>query len=435
MRTIWPTDGWARIQRSKVLSNAISLYASYTANYLVPLITVPYTLRVLTPAGYGRGAFALSFASLFGVVAGYGFNLTATRAISAGSRDARTVSRIACEVVCAEAFLLVICFSAYASAVVVVSRLRSDALVMCIAFLVPTFATLSPGWLYQGLEELGFSAKVNVVLRLAYVPALFLFVRGPSDTPAWLCLQAATPTLGTLYLWFHARRCLGVTWVRPQRRAVALRLREGFSVFVSQAAVSLYTVGNTFLVGILSTTTIAGYFSAAEKLVRVALSAWQPLQQAAFPRASSLASQSRVAALRFTRKTLLLQGGLGACLTAGLYVSAPWLVPLVAGVGFQPSITILRILSPLPLLVAISNVLGVQVMVPFRRDKPYMAFLVVGALANVLLSLQFVPRWQGNGMAFSVTCAETIVTVGMLWYLSRARLMPIARLRAETIRA
>jgi hypothetical protein len=70
-------EKWQHIRRSKLFGNALALYASYLANYLVPLVTVPYTLRVLNLTGYGRRASALSFASLLGVVAGYGFNLAA----------------------------------------------------------------------------------------------------------------------------------------------------------------------------------------------------------------------------------------------------------------------------------------------------------------------------------------------------------------------
>jgi hypothetical protein len=50
---------WGQIGlRSTVARNAASLYLIQFANYIVPLIMIPYLVRVLGPAGYGAVAFA-----------------------------------------------------------------------------------------------------------------------------------------------------------------------------------------------------------------------------------------------------------------------------------------------------------------------------------------------------------------------------------------
>lgn len=409
----------------------MALYVVYLANYLVPLITIPYTVRVLTPAGYGRGAVALSCAAFVGVIAAYGFNLTASREVSVGRNDLHAVSRTASEVVVVELCLLAVCAGGYEITLALVPRLRSDSLIMWTAFAAIGLRTLNPVWLYQGLEELKFSARVGLILRLAYVPALFLLVRNPTDTPEWLALQAATAGLDAAWLWYHACRRLGVRWVGPRRKGLVRQVREGFAIFLSMAAVSLYTSGNVFILGILTNATMAGYYSAAEKLVRAAMGAWGPLQQAVFPHITQLASESRQAGLRFAGKILIVQGGMGAALSIGLFATAPWVVPVVLGHTFQPSIMILRILAVLPFLIAVSNVLGFQVMVPFKKDGAFAEALAAAGLLNVGLAVALVPHWQGSGMAFSVACSEFIVTASMLLYLKRHDLVPYLRPEQE----
>ncbi len=426
---------WKKFRRNRLTRNTLALYAGFVANTIVPLVTVPYTVRVLTPAGYGSGAFALSLAGFAGVVAAYGFGLTASREISVHRDDIEAVSRIASEVAAVQLLLLAVCCVACVVAVALVARLQAVAADVWIAFGVVAFGALNPGWLYQGVEELEFSARVGVVLKLAYVPALFLFVRKPGDTAAWLGLQAVTAGLGSLWLWTHASRSLGVRWVLPSRAGIARQLRQGLAIFFSQSAVALYTSGNVFILGMLTNVTVAGYYSAAERLVKVAMGAWGPLQQAVFPRASRLAAQSREAALRLAGKMLFLQGGLGAVLSAGLLVAAPWLAPLAFGPKFGPSVAVLQILSVLPFLIAVSSVLGIQVMVPFGKDRAFATALLAAGLCNVGLGLLLVPRWQASGMAVSVAASECLVTACMFGYLWRHRLTPSLGRPVEAVHA
>lgn len=415
---------WAQFRQNRLARNTIALYAAFLANTVAPLVTVPYTVRVLTPAGYGLGAFAMSFAGFAGLIASYGFSLTASREISVHRDDPRAVSRIASEVVTVELLLIAIGFAAYGVTLMWIPRLGADAADAWIALVAVSFATLNPGWLYQGVEDLDFSARVGVVLRLAYVPALFLLVRKPGDTFEWLALQAAVAGLGSAWLWIHAWRRLKIRWVLPGRRQIVHQLRQGFAVFFSQSAVALYTSGNVFIVGMLTNITVAGYYGAAERLVKVAMSAWGPLQTAVFPRISRLASESREAALRFAGKMLFVQGGMGAVLSTGLLVGAPWIVPLAFGRKFEPSVSVLQILSILPFLIGVSNVLGIQVMVPFHKDRAFAIVLLAAGLVNIGLGALLAPRWQASGMAVSVACSECLVTAGMVWYLRRNRLAP-----------
>ena len=173
-----------------MVDNVVALYVVHFANYLLPLITVPYVVRVLTPSGYGLGAFAVSFAGFFGTLADYGFNLTATRSVSVNRDSHHEVSRIATQVMFTKAVILGHCAGVFWLLTWAVPKLRGNNLVMWMGFLQVAMGSLSPFWLYQGLEELRFSARVNLAVRVAYVPALFLFVRRPADTWKWVLLQA-----------------------------------------------------------------------------------------------------------------------------------------------------------------------------------------------------------------------------------------------------
>jgi PST family polysaccharide transporter len=279
---------------------------------------------------------------------------------------------------------------------------------------------LFPTWLYQGMERMTVISVVNVAAKVAAVLALFAFVKRASDGLAAATILGGSGMLAGLMGALYAVRFFRLGRPACSWAGVVWALRDGWHVFLSRAAVSLYTSGNAFLLGLVSPAEQVGYFGAAEKVVRGVLGLWEPLGRAVYPRLSQLAVFSPGAALREARVLLVIMGGFGAALTVAVLASAGLVARALSGGDFGSIALCMRVLAPVIFLVAVNHVLGVQVLLPLGKDREFARILACAGILNVVLGLALGRRWGSVGMAGAVLFAETVVTVGMAARVVRA---------------
>ena len=88
---------------------------------------------------------------------------------------------------------------------------------------------------------------------------------------------------------------------------------------------------------------------------------------------------------------------------------------MLAGGEFAGAAGPLRILMPALVIIVVSNVIGMQMLVPMDREKPVAAAAAAGAVTDLLLNFILIPHMASDGAAAATLAAEIIVLICLVY--------------------
>lgn len=383
-------------------------------NYLIPLITLPYLVRVLDPIGYGSLAFSLAIVQYCCMFTDYGFNLSVTQKIAVYRDDKLKVSKIFWNVLCCKVFMAMLSLLAVCVAVYFVPRLKDVSLIIYSGLLIVLGNVLFPTWLFQGKEKMGWIAISNITARLLAIPFIFIFVNNPGHAyVASLITSMTTILAGFIGLYFVWRK-KWVVWCQPTLADLAEMLRDGWHVFISTAAISLYTTSTTVILGFISGPIAVGYFVAADKLRQAVQGLITPFFQALYPRVNVTMARSREEGFFLIRKIFKWQSVLTFFLSITMFITAPLMISFVYSDQYDAAVPVLLLMACLPFFTGLSNVFGIQTLLVLGYKEIFSNILMMAAIINVILIFPLTYYKAEVGAATSVLLTEIIVTTIML---------------------
>ena len=395
------------------------LYTLQGLNYLIPLAVLPYLVRVLGVERYGLVAFAQSLAQGFIFLTDYGFNLSATKQISRVRHDHAELSRIFWAVMTIKSAFLLIGAGVLSVMLMTIPRFRIDTAPYAIAYVAVLGSVLFPLWLFQGLEQMSYISVVSGGAKFLAALLLFFVVRRPSDYLLAIIVQSGGLLLAGIAGFWTALARFKISFHCPSHQDLWEMLREGWHLFISSAAGMLYATNNVFLVGLIAGNVEAGYFSAAEKIIRGVQGLLTPMTQAIYPHVSILAAESRQRTANFVRKTLMWMGLTSLVPSAVLLALARPVAMILFGAVAVGSIAPLRWIAMLPFILTISSVLAVQAMIPFGLERQLSRIYVTTGLASILPLLASIHYFGAKGAAAAILIIEIFVVVAFWTTLKR----------------
>lgn len=396
---------------NRLKKNIIALSVLQGANYVFPLIIIPYLVRVLGAENFGRIAFAQALITYFMVLTDYGFNLSATQAVTQTRDDKEALSRLASAVMLVKIFIMSGGFLLLLGVVLAVPAWRADWPLFAVVYLMVVGNVAFPIWLFQGLERMRHITIFNISARVLVVIAIFTWVHNPADYVLAAAIQASTMLIAGIIAQLALPHIVSINWRWPGAQEIRRVVGDGWHVFLASFAGNVANSSNTFFLGLVATPAVVGYFAAAEKLIRAVQSLIFPISQAVYPHVTQLLKSSQEKAISFIAKLtkVLAAGGVAAFL--GLFVLANEITSLLYGHGFQQTAELIRLLSIIPLLVALNSILGAQVLVQFRMGKLLSSSTVTPTIIHLAMLYFVATRYGAVGVAALMIFTESLILI------------------------
>ncbi|EGR3218993.1 flippase, partial [Vibrio parahaemolyticus] len=184
-------------------------------------------------------------------------------------------------------------------------------------------------------------------------------------------------------------------------------------------ATTLYTSSVTVILGIFVGPASVGVFASANKLTQMAQSIYQPLSAAIYPKIVSTLSLGKESVFPLVKKLILFQIVSGGSIFLIFFFFSENIISIVFGSEYSASVEVLEIIAITPLLIGLSNILGVQLLLPLGFRRQFSQVIVVSGMVGLMASIVGAVYFAEIGAAIAVTTTELLVLLLMVYKFKR----------------
>ena len=388
------------------------------SSFIFPLISFPYVSRILGPDGTGKVDFATSLIAYFLMFAQLGIPTYGVRACAKVRDDKHLLTKTTHELLIINLVMSVISYAVLFLALIFVPRLREDRVLYILVSLTIIFNTIGMEWLYKALEQYTSITVRSILFKFVSLAAMFMLVREKDDYVIYGGITILASSASYLMNFLHARRYIDLRPMkgynfRPHLKAVMV-------FFAMACATTVYTNLDKVMLGVMATNTDVGYYGAAARIKSILVSIVTSLGTVLLPRASYYVQNGQMDAFRkISQKALNFVVVAATPMMLYFILFARQGILLLSGEDYLGAVVPMQMIMPTLLFIGLTNILGIQILVPTGREKVVLCSVIVGAAVDLVCNLLLIPRFVALGAALSNMLAEAAVLVFQIIALRR----------------
>lgn len=380
---------------------------------MFPLISMPYLARVIGADGFGKIAFASAIVVWIQTISDWGFNLTATRDVAQNRDNKELVSRIFSNVLWARSVLTLLSGIILLLVVLLVPYLRENADIIFVTFLLVPGYILFPEWFFQAIEKMKYTTFFNLLLKLVFTVAVFVFIHKRED----YLMQPLLTTIGYLLCGFGALYLIfkkwGYTLYKPQWSEIFKTIRNSTDVFINNLMPNLYNSFSVMLLGFFGGSTANGIYDGGNRFPVIFYQFQSVLSRAFYPFLSRRPDKHS-----FYAKLNIVSALIGAVF---LILLSPLFIKIMLGDEFEKSVVVMQILSFSVVFLAMDYTYGTNFLIINHKEKPLRNLTFVSSIVGMGVAIPLVYKFSYIGAAITVLLCRGMLGVGSYFLAKKYR--------------
>lgn len=378
------------------------------SNIIIPFITIPYITRVLNPEGIGAVAFTGSIVEYFVMFSVLGITLYGPREIASVRDDPEKLRDTFWNIQYTKILTVIVSYLAFIIFTLFSQGKYRDLYIIQSINIINTLLDIT--FLFSGLEEFSKITTRGLLVKIISTILIFLAIRKPEDYYLYALISVLSNVFGSIIMWFYLPKHLSVT--KPSFEKIKQILIGSFKLFVPLAAIEIYVVLDKTMVGILSTEAEVSYYTMSQRLVKIVLSLITSLGPVMMSKVSNLVSNNQHDQVEKYTRTIFDFVTYASILAIILTIfTMNDFVPIFFGSKFLKVKDLIVYITPIILFISWSNLFGIQIMVPMKKENYLTISVIAGAITNFTMNLVLIPKYKSLGAVIGTVVAEFTVTL------------------------
>jgi PST family polysaccharide transporter len=402
--------------KKRLLGNFFSLSVLQAFTYILPLLTLPYLVRVLGVENFGLVMFAQAFIMFFNILVDYGFNLSATREVSIHRDNKEKLTEIFSSVMSIKFILIGASFMLLSIMVFSFEKFSQHWELYYLSFLMVIGQALFPIWYFQGLERMKYITIVNITSKLIFTIAIFIFIQNESDYIIVPILNGLGFILSGIIAQYIIFNKFNQTF-----KFKTLKLKEhfknGFHVFLSISSSTVLSATPILLIGTFLDYTMAGYYSAFEKLVSAIKSFFYIINQTFFPRLSKIFTEDTSKYKTIWKKLSITTIISSILVYIILLIVSEFFIKYYLGQNFIEYMYIFYILAFSIIFYTIINSLGLNGLLVLGKHKQLSTSQIIPAAIFICISPIVLKNFGLEVFLFTILLTDLTIILIRIYFL------------------
>lgn len=380
------------------------------SSFIFPLITFPYISRVLLPEGIGKVSFATSIVSYFSLFSMLGIPSYGIRACARVRDDKEKLSRTVQELFIINMIMSVLAYGVLVVSIFTIPRFEQEKTLILILGLTIFFNAIGMEWLYKALEQYTYITVRSIIFKFVALFMMFMMVHQQQDYVIYGAISMFAASASNVFNFFHAYRYIDV---KPCSIYDFKRHLKPIGIFFAMScATTVYTNLDTVMLGFMTSDAEVGYYNAAVKIKSVLVSIVTSLGVVLLPRGTYYVEHNMLEEFyRITKKTINFVFLIATPMMLYFIIFAKEGILFLSGDAYESAVIPMQVIMPTLLLIGLTNVMGIQILVPLGREKVVLYSEIVGMIVDIVINILLIPNMASTGAAIGTLAAEFAVWV------------------------